>query len=265
MTNRHLLPRLNSSLPPATPVLSLHTAAAVGSPRSPTHGISGSTTSRLTRVIELLTPIKASSSPTTPHSSSKPAMPEQESAKCEEAVIEDVRIDPDVLAGSQIEFFKRHPEDSTNPLTFLDGGSGAGTCNVGTTAFGHPQMQGESSSCNDSPPSGLYTPPQQHTFTAHSSHVTEDSEEWQSEGSTPPIPIPSLPQQRKYTGDGRSRPQILKREGEFILRTRPVTLHELPGRFRSMETCWYCTDGVVGARCAVCGHVVRKTSSELWG
>lgn len=53
------------------------------------------------------------------------------------------------------------------------------------------------------------------------------------------------------------------REGS-VLRARPATLHEMPGRFRSVESCWYCADWTRGARCLVCGGTVRRTCGERY-
>ncbi|KAL8816383.1 MAG: hypothetical protein Q9223_004597 [Gallowayella weberi] len=254
--NRPLLPRLNAPIAPASPVVSLQAATATGSP------VSRSKSTRLARVKELLTPmtpIKASRSPATPSSS----IPSSRTPTLEEAIAEEEEAPVEAktqMPGSRIHFFTRHPEDTTNPLTFLDGSSGAGTGDTGVYANwkAGPRSGKSSFSFHEFPLQENFTPPEARTSSAGScALMDDDGEEFMS---SPPIPI-ALPTERKYTGDGRRR----FREKEEILRTRPVTFNELPGRFRGTETCWHCNDGIVGRRCDVCGAVVRKVSPEIWG
>ncbi|KAL8679164.1 MAG: hypothetical protein Q9186_004555 [Xanthomendoza sp. 1 TL-2023] len=253
--NRPLLLPLNASIAPASPLVSLQTVTATGSP------IDRSKSTHLARVKELLTPITPSKSSCSSTSSSP--IPSSNTSTLNEALKEDVeaRIEAGVQkAESHIQFFARHPEDTTNPLTFLDGNSGAGTGDTGVYANWKAgrRLGKSSSSSHESPPRDLYTPPQACPSSAGSSAlVSDDGEEF---NGSPPGLI-ALPTQRKYTGDGRRR----FREKEVMLRTRPVTLNEMPGRFRGTETCWYCSDGDAGRRCDVCGAVVRKASPEIWG
>lgn len=263
MPSRPILPLLVSFPAFASPpVLDLHTATGTMSPASPTSGdMHRSKSKRLARVKELLTPIKASASPITPTSPSA-------TQRTEEAMDADDRFikEEPVAVGSNIDFFPRHPEDSTNPLTFLGGSSGAGTgdTTTGTAAEKSASVkemqkitQAESSSKISSCGSVFSS------STDTDSHSLADGRGSEDEGHSPPIPILRAP--RKFTGDGRRLPRYPQVEKERILRTRPATLHELPGRFRSKEPCWYCCDGVVGERCEVCGLVVRKASPERWG
>ncbi len=260
MASRPLLPLLNSSFPFTSPVLSLHTAIGAMSPSSLVEGDMHRTKStRLTRVKELLTPIKASTSPVTPTSPANAGLLQGSVGADEGFIKADL-----ATVGSQIEFFARHPEDSTNPLTFLDGSSGAGTgdTTIGTAAEElasgkemQTMAQGESSE-SKTYATVFYSPPET------DSHLPTGDRACENEGGSPPITILKAP--RKYTGDGRRQPRFLKGE-EIILIARPVTLHEFHGRFRSKEPCWYCCDGVVGTRCGVCGLVVRSVSPETWG
>ncbi|KAL8913866.1 MAG: hypothetical protein Q9172_007202 [Xanthocarpia lactea] len=203
------------------------------SPSSPIDGAMHRTKStRLTRVKELLTPIKASTSPVTPTSPADAGLVQGPVGADEGFIKADL-----ATVGSQIEFFARHPEDSTNPLTFLDGSSGAGTgdTTIGTAAAElasgkemQTMAQGESSESN-SYASVFYTPPET------DSHLPTSGRACENEGGSPPIPILKAP--RSFTGDGRRQPKFLKGEKEVILMARPVTLHELPGRFRGKEPC----------------------------
>lgn len=84
---------------------------------------------RFSRVKELLTPIKVSTSPITPAAPSAT----RHAGATMDADEEFVKQEP-VVVGSNIDFFPRHPEDSTNPLTFLGGGSGDGTGDTTTGA-----------------------------------------------------------------------------------------------------------------------------------
>lgn len=45
---------------------------------------------------------------------------------------------------------------------------------------------------------------------------------------------------------------------EMLMDSRPATLTERPGRFRSMESCWGCTSYKPGERCKHCGAFVRS-------
>ena len=169
-----------------------------------------------------------------------------------------------VAVGSNIDFFPRHPEDSTNPLTFLGGGSSDGTSDTTTGATATELVsakevqtveQGKSSKSSE-------------WASVCSSSAGPGSDLLREVGSSnndrsPPIPILKAP--RKFTGDGRRIPRYPQMEKETIWRTRPATLHELPGRFRGKEPCWYCCDGVEGERCEVCAAVVRVASPETWG
>lgn len=81
-----------------------------------------------------------------------------------------------------------------------------------------------------------------------------------------PSPLPPLPQNPqpqpqggvgKGGGGGNIRRATLRSESRpQIGRSRPHTLEEVPGRFRSVQSCWYCSEGRVGMRCPVCGRVV---------
>ncbi|KAL8766932.1 MAG: hypothetical protein Q9209_006413 [Squamulea sp. 1 TL-2023] len=276
MPSRPLLPLINSSFPFASPVLSLQTVSGVISPATPVSGEmhrSGST--RSNRAKELLTPIKASfsSTPISPLATElvKDALDVDEGF---------IAKDP-VFVGSHINFFARHPEDSTNPLTFLDGSSDAGTGDTTSgkyTAGGRLPSELETESMKEemqtemqttaqdgrsslksarSYASVFYTPPEIESYLL-ASGIHDDQE-----GRSPPIPILIAP--RKLTGDGRRQPRFERGEKEMILRARPVTLHELPGRFRSKDPCWYCCDEVIGKRCEVCGLVVRSANPDRWG
>ncbi|KAL8857998.1 MAG: hypothetical protein Q9178_005459 [Gyalolechia marmorata] len=168
------------------------------SPSSPIDGDMHRTKStRLTRVKELLAPIKASTSPTSPADGS--------------VGVDEGFIKADLATvGSQIKFFARHPEDSTNPLTFLDGSSGAGTgdTTIGTAAAELPsgkEMQtmarGESSESN-SYATVFYSPPET------DSHLPTGGRACENEEGSPPILILKAP--RNFTGDGRRQPRFLK-------------------------------------------------------
>ncbi|KAL8998206.1 MAG: hypothetical protein Q9169_002691 [Polycauliona sp. 2 TL-2023] len=250
------LPRL-VCFPPfiSQPVLSLQTATGTISPASPIGSdMQRSRSKRLTRVKELLTPIRDSN----PHMAPRDA---EEAVDTEEIFI---KLEPSTV-GSQIEFFARHPEDSTNPLTFLDGSSGDGTGDTTTgTAAGETASAKEVETVSpgeSSPKSSLWAS----VFSASSAGPGSDllAELRSSDSDECSTPIPILKAPRVLTGEDRTRPRYPQRE--HILRTRPVTLHEMPGRFNSNATCWYCCDGVVGERCEVCGLVVRKASPERWG
>ncbi|KAL8838600.1 MAG: hypothetical protein Q9176_004997 [Flavoplaca citrina] len=232
------------------------------SPASPVGGDTNRSKSRrLSRVKELLTPIKASTSPSTP--ASPPAT--RHAGAAMDADEEVVKQEP-VAVGSNIDFFPRHPEDSTNPLTFLDGGSGDGTgdTTTGATATDLASVkevqtveQGKSSSKSSEWASVFSSSAGPGSDLLGNDGTSED------ETRSPPIPILKAP--RKFTGDGRRLPRDPPMEKEIIWRTQPATLHELPGRFRSKEPCWYCCDGVEGERCEVCGAVVRGARAERWG
>ncbi|KAI4102588.1 MAG: hypothetical protein LQ339_004605 [Xanthoria mediterranea] len=241
------------------------------SPSSPTAGDtdrSKSKSKRLARLKELLTPIKASASPITPTSPSALRRTEEATDADDDGFIKE---DP-IAVRSDIDFFPRHPGDSSNPLTFLGGGSGAGPGDpptTGTTAAGNPagsgkemqnMAQAESSSKPDSWESwdSVFL-----SSVETDGRSLADSRGSEDERRSPPIPMLMAP--RKFTGDGRRLPRYPQTLKETILRTRPTTFHELPGRFRSKESCWYCCDGVVGERCEVCGLVVQKVSPERWG
>ncbi|KAL8732625.1 MAG: hypothetical protein Q9166_002600 [cf. Caloplaca sp. 2 TL-2023] len=262
-TKPPVLPRLNSSVGPASPVVSLNTATGANSPGSPLSEMPRSKTKRMDRVKGLLTPIKGSLSPTRITPKPVAAVPETGSSTALDTdehglTLEEARGPEGAMrTGSKIEFFERHPEDSTNPLTFLGGSSDGGTGDTGPIGVEKRDetQQGESSSA-DSFPSVFYTPPQERDYLAYLADHSDN------EGS-PPIPILRAP--RVLTGDGRVRPRVLLREHKVNLHARPMTLHELPGRFRSTECCWYCSDGVTGERCKVCGLTVRKASPERYG
>ncbi|KAI4128820.1 MAG: hypothetical protein LQ338_002520 [Usnochroma carphineum] len=141
--------------------------------------------------------------------------------------------------GSQIHFFERHPLDSRNPLTFLDGGSGDGGSGGGTVGSGN--TDGEIAGGKREATTEVIA---SFDFAA---------------ASSPPRPIPgTTTNPNKYASPCREEREVL------ILRARPATLLELPGRFRSTESCWYCADWRVGAMCGCCGLVVRRTSDEKY-
>ncbi|KAL8777479.1 MAG: hypothetical protein Q9213_007848 [Squamulea squamosa] len=231
MPSRPLLPLINSSFPFASPVVSLQTASGVISPVNPVSGdMHRSGSPRLKRVKELLTPIKASSSSTTLISPLAEELVEDTGDADKGFIAEDP-----VAVGSQIEFFARHPEDSTNPLTFLDGSSDAGTGDTtsGKNAAGTrspSEMETESikegmqmmaqdgwssSKSVRSYANVFYTSPGTESRLL-ASGIHDDRE-----GGSPPIPIITAP--RKFTGDGRRRPRFERGE-EMILRARPSSL-----------------------------------------
>ncbi|KAI4219741.1 MAG: hypothetical protein L6R36_008114 [Xanthoria steineri] len=232
------------------------------SPSSPTAGDTDrSKSKRLARLKELLTPIKASASPITPTSPS--ALRRTEEARdADDAFIKE---DP-VAVCSDIDFFPRHPGDSSNPLTFLGGGSGAGPGDPTTgTAAGNSALGKEMQNMAPAESSSWKTDSSDSWDSVFSSSAEEtDGRGSEDETHSAPIPMLMAPH-HKFTGDGRRLPRYPQTLTETILRTRPTTFHELPGRFRSKETCWYCCDGVVGERCEVCGLMVQKVSPERWG
>lgn len=245
---------------PSPPVLSLHTATGTMSPSSPTAGDMGrSKSKRVARLKELLTPIKASASPITPTSPSALRRTE-EAMDADDAFIKE---DP-VAVRSDIDFFPRHPGDSSNPLTFLGGSSGAGPGDPTTgTAAGNSASRGKEMQGIAQAESSWKTDSSDSWDSVFSSSAETDSRGSEDERRSPPIPMLIAP--HKFTGDGRRLPRYPQTLKETILRTRPTTFHELPGRFRSKESCWYCCDGVLGERCEVCGLVVQKASPERWG
>ncbi|KAL8668310.1 MAG: hypothetical protein Q9168_007059 [Polycauliona sp. 1 TL-2023] len=260
MPSRPRLPLLVSFPPFTSPVLTLENATGIISPASPVgDNLHRSKSKRLARVKELLTPIKASSSSIAP--TSQPGVPHtKEAVGTDEGFVAE---DPDAV-GSKIEFFARHPEDSTNPLTFLDGGSGGGT---GDTTTGNAAVKAASakevqtkSPGKSSSKSSLY-PSVFSSSGEPGSYLLGDDGSSEDEPTPSPIAIVKAPQ--AFTGDDRRRPMHPQRER--IFKTRPVTLNEMPGRFPDNGTCYYCCDGVLGDKCKICGLVVRKASLEQWG
>ncbi|KAL8647555.1 MAG: hypothetical protein Q9226_006384 [Calogaya cf. arnoldii] len=258
------------------------------SPAVPTGGdMHRSKSKRLARVKELLTPMKSSKSPIIPTSPSAP----QYAKDMEKDDGGFIKTEP-VAVGSGIEFFPRHPADSTNPLTFLDGSSAAGTgdTTTGTAAEEAAPQETQTITQNDSSSNpystaGEAVPVKETQNTTQtesssdpfyscgsvfSSSIDPDSRSFadrrgsEDEGRSQPRPIPVLRAPRKLTGDGRRIPVYSQLGKEKILRTSPSTLYEMPGRFRGMEPCWYCCDGVEGELCEVCGLVVRRASPEGW-
>ncbi|KAL8852852.1 MAG: hypothetical protein Q9221_002228 [Calogaya cf. arnoldii] len=286
----HTLPHL-VTFPPfiSAPVLSLDTATGTMSPAALTGSdMHRSKSKRLARVRELLTPIKDSKSPITPAFPSAPQYP-KEMEKDDEGFI---KAKP-VAVGSGIEFFPRHPADySAHSLTFLDGSSAAGTGDTMTGTSAEEAAPKETQTITQSGSSSKpYSAaeevlPMKETQTTtetesssdpfyscgsvFSSSIDPDSRSFadrrgsEDRGRSPPRSIPILRAPRKFTGDGRRIPVYSQLGKEKIMRTSPTTLYEMPGRFRGMEPCWYCCDGVDGELCEVCGLVVRRASPERW-
>ncbi|KAL8803403.1 MAG: hypothetical protein Q9182_003201 [Xanthomendoza sp. 2 TL-2023] len=106
---------------------------------------------------------------------------------------EEARVEAKIqVSGSHIHFYTRHPEDTTNPLTFLDGSSGAGTGDTGVYA------------------NWKAGPRSARASTAGSCTLMDvDEEEFKS---SPPIPI-ALPKQHSWAlvvVDGASYVLMLK-------------------------------------------------------
>ncbi|KAL8949143.1 MAG: hypothetical protein Q9222_004724 [Ikaeria aurantiellina] len=288
MPRRAIPLRVNSSVPAAPAILTISSANAIPSPTPIEEGQPGlnrAGSKRLNRVLELLTPIKGGTSPPSPSSSA----PLLDSLTASRAAADDREEEAIAVAetviGSHMTFFTRHPLDSRNPLTFLDAdfrvGGGDGIQVVGrrasTEETGDDGNDGgvrddkaslsslasspAMSMTEGSPPRDIIPAPTPPRFKNEGilSRTVED------EGHDPLAGFERLDlvqQQGETENRGRRvtwatlpRPRGLDvRE----LQSRPMSLQELPGRFRSTESCWLCSEAGVGERCVVCGLVVEE-------
>ncbi|KAL8710088.1 MAG: hypothetical protein Q9225_007360 [Loekoesia sp. 1 TL-2023] len=258
------LPSLDSSVPIAPALVTLSTATAPSPSSTSTlveasapiaNGIpqrSGS--KRLERVKELLTPIKGASASPVAGSTSEVAR---------ETIMEEM-VEGDATSG--IQFFERHPLDSRNPLTFLDGGSGSGGGEGGVDKK-KDNSNGQGKALDKVSPASFdlpASPPRDipRTRARAPSPVIEPHDalagferlDLQAQRRTPWAPANGQPRRTRSQANREVMP----------VRARPVALYEMPGRYRSVETCWHCADGTLGKKCRVCGLVVRRNSDEKY-
>ncbi|KAL9597087.1 MAG: hypothetical protein Q9219_005370 [cf. Caloplaca sp. 3 TL-2023] len=229
------LPRLDPSVPPAPALLTLSTATAPSPCSANTQPASDvprrSNSKRLERVKELLSPKLGEGSSNSPvvtgPTSIDEVIGEEDEEECK------VHKDGD----SKIHFFSRHPLDSRNPLTFLDTSSG-GDDGSGGGGGGRSSNEWED--------------------------LTSNGEAQGSPVASSPREIPSA-KGRSSSSSSAEGPffgdQLLGYEPK-PLRARPMSLHDMPGRYRSLECCWGCADGTVGEECRFCGLVVKQNSVE---
>lgn len=148
--------------------------------------------------------------------------------------------------------------DSRNPLTFLDVGFGNGDGGGKAKEEEVKQYSGRD-------------------------QVSQSSFDWYDLSATPPKDISlakargMAPSHDALAGFARLDLQVRGRtrrvDGEVQrtmsqverkVRGRPMALYEMPGRYRSAESCWHCADGTVGKRCKFCGLVVRRYFEEKY-
>ncbi|KAL8828848.1 MAG: hypothetical protein Q9170_006426 [Blastenia crenularia] len=263
------LPPLVSSFPTAAQALVTLSTATAPSPSSTQTLNSPSATpmansmpkrtgsKRLERVRELLSPIRRS-----PVSAIPTPVVEEEEARA------------GTRTRSGIDFFERHPLDSRNPLTFLGGGCGSGG-GVGPGVDYEKKDAdgkgiGEAEKVCPSSSSSFWTdlpasPPRD--IPGANARVLEGGVEDEHD---PLAGFERLDLRPQAAASPITRNNLLRRarsqaDREVLpIRARPAALYELPGRFRSVETCWHCATGEVGKRCRVCGLVVRRNSEEKY-
>lgn len=175
-------------------------------------------------------------------------------------------------AQSGIEFFERHPLDSRSPLTFLDGGCGSGDGGGREVCEEEEKKNGGQGADDKAKNDGRGEVKQ-----------VSQSASWYDLPATPPRDIPHAKAKAMAPGHdalagferldlqvhGRTRrmysePRRTMSQLERKMRARPMALYEMPGRYRSPESCWHCADEGVGKHCQFCGLVVRRNSEEKY-
>ncbi|KAL8899907.1 MAG: hypothetical protein Q9207_005951 [Kuettlingeria erythrocarpa] len=281
---RPLPPALDIIVPAAPAVLTLSIATATTSPApdsTVTNRDSDSTlphrsgSTRIDRVKELLTPTLKESRRVEFYSSATSRPVGERMGKCGGSEIGKAEMG---MVGSQIEFFERHPLDSRNPMTFLGGGCGVGDgCGREVQSMltrssrgsdekkatekgmvdaegsaGEGEKEGKQRKEGSTPypttPIDSASPPRDIPGAAGATIVVLPYPRSTSPTLCPSSPVPII---------STHPPESYTIHEVPILEARPATLYEMPGRFRSTETCWYCADWTMGARCAVCGARIR--------
>lgn len=252
------LPKLDSSAPPAPAIMGSYTAHALSpstieedkcsscppstnsvTATTPTTAVSSPLTrsgsKRLTRIAELLTPIREEVKPHAPQAND--TVTKEERSKTFEA------SSSSSSSSSNILFFSPHPSDSSASLTaFLgDGAVAAGDSSSPLAPASGGRREREKSRASS-----------RHRFSSTSPPLKEHDplagfERLDFQARAPPKRLgKSEPAQRKSSVE------------EMMMNSRPATLTEMPGRFRSVESCWWCMSHKPGERCKQCGALVRS-------
>ena len=148
------------------------------------------------------------------------------------------RVYSDSSQKSGIQFFQRHPLDSRNPLTFLDGGSGSG---------GGEGVEGSDGGDDDGDDEKKERVSSPHSFEISASPprdiipraVARDASGVAESHHDPLAGFERLDLPQAAVTDRRPRRTTWEQVDRevMLIRARPVALYEMPGRYRSVESC----------------------------
>ncbi|KAL8738693.1 MAG: hypothetical protein Q9190_007967, partial [Brigantiaea leucoxantha] len=164
---------------------------------------------------------------------------------------------------SRIEFFDPHPSESQSLTTFLGSNSwhaattSTASSSCASAVSSQPRVQKRpvlkllpvqpSSITLPKPTARGMTPlsssPSQQSTTPHDPLANFERLNLQSQPSPPSQP---------HGRDGLENIQV----------GRPIILTELPGRFRSSQSCWRCCENKAGERCKACAAVVEEPRTK---